>query len=430
MTDPASIALKVVSALRDERFAEVEALFAEPLRAVASADTLQTAWAAEISKSGPVTSLGDSALEKMAQGFVRASIVVTQEHGEFTVNMSIDDAGALQGLRFVPVVSAEWAPPAYAKPSKFTEEDVTLAAGSLSVEGTLSLPKKSAPLPAVILLSGGGPFDRDETHGINKPLKDIAWGLASRGIVVLRFDKVTQTHSEVANSPDFTMTEEYVPHAVAGIHMLQNHAAVDPARVFVLGHSMGGKVAPRVGAAEPSIAGLVLLAADAVPMQQAAVRVGNYLAEIDPSDANKRAAETIARQAAAVDDAGLSVSTPASALPFGFSAQYWLDMRSYDPVATAASLDKPMFIAQGGRDYQVTAKDDFSKWKAGLSAQPDKTFHLYEPDNHLFFPGEGKSAPAEYDPPQHVDAHVIADVAEWLSPQRGIVALVRKLLRV
>ncbi len=96
-------------------------------------------------------------------------------------------------------------------------------------------------------------------------------------------------------------------------------------------------------------------------------------------------------------------------------APYWLDLRCYDPVAAAAALGKPMLILQGGRDYQATVADDLAGWQAGLAHLPDVTIRVYEPDNHLFFPGTGPSAPAEYEPPQHMDPAVVADVADWLA---------------
>jgi hypothetical protein len=188
---------------------------------------------------------------------------------------------------------------------------------------------------------------------------------------------------------------------------------------------MGGEVAPRIAAIEPAVAGLVILAGDTQPMQQAAVRVASYLAEVNPTDANKQAVAIISRQAQAVDDPALSISTKASALPFGFSASYWLDMRAYDPVAAAAKLHKPMFLAQGGRDYQVTIDDDFARWKTGLSAQPGVVFRVYPADNHLFFPGKGQSTPAEYESPQHVDVAVIKDIARWVNPPKGLLARLR-----
>ena len=202
----------------------------------------------------------------------------------------------------------------------------------------------------------------------------------------------------MATKPDFTMTDEYVPHAVAAVHLLQRQPTVDPARVFVLGHSMGGKVAPRVAAAEASVAGLVILAGDAQPMQHAAVRVVRYLAALDSRPAaedarrNDHAAGRNGRQPRAV------ASDTGQRLPFGWSGAYWLDLRGYDPVSTAATLNKPMLILQGGRDYQVTVEDDLSRAgrRASVTA-PDVTIRVYDADNHLFFPGAGPSTPAEYD---------------------------------
>jgi uncharacterized protein len=269
-----------------------------------------------------------------------------------------------------------------------------------------------------MLLSGSGAHDRDETIGRNKPLKDPAWGLASAGIAVLRFEKVTHAHpGRVAADPTFTPTDEYVPHAIAGIRLLREHPAVDAARIFVAGHSHGGSLAPRVAAAEPSVAGLVILAGGAQPVHRAAVRQFRYLASLEPGTAAARqpALDVITRQARAVDDPSLSESTPASDLPFGAPAAYWLDVRGYDPATAAATLDKPMLIIQGGRDYQVTMADDLARWQAALHSRPDVTIRVYQADNHLFFPGSGPSSPAEYEPAQHIDPEIVADIAGWFT---------------
>src|SRR5690606_21699277 len=125
-----------------------------------------------------------------------------------------------------------WQPPAYADPESLVEQEVTVGSGPWAVPGTVALPRGEGPFPAAVLLAGGGPFDRDGTAGPNKNLKDIAWGLASRGVAVLRFDKATYAHRDrVAATPDFTPTAEYVPHAVAGIETLRGLAAVDGDRV-------------------------------------------------------------------------------------------------------------------------------------------------------------------------------------------------------
>jgi dienelactone hydrolase len=346
---------------------------------------------------------------------VVVQVPVRLARGELTVAMSVDDEGRLTGLRLTPTTEP-WQPPDYADREMFDENDIVLGSDSLAVPGVLSLPRRPGRHPAVVLLAGGGPFDRDGTAGANKPLKDIAWGLASRGIAVLRFDMVTYAHgAELA--ADFTMADEYVPHAVAAVELLRAHAAVDADRVFVVGHSMGGKVAPRVAVAEPSVAGLVILAGDTEPMHWAAVRVMRYLAALDPETgaAMKPAIDMLVEQAKLIDSPDFSLSTPSNDLPLGLSARYWMDLRDYDPVAVAAMLSIPLFILQGGRDYQVTVGDDLTGWQTGLADRRDVTIRVYDADDHLFFPGSGPSKPADYEAPQHVDRQVVADIADWLA---------------
>jgi uncharacterized protein len=284
---------------------------------------------------------------------------------------------------------------------RVAEREVELDAPVGVVPGTMALPGAAT---GAVLLSGGGPFDRDETSGPNKPLRDLAVGLAGRGIATLRFDKLSHRGAPAT----LTMTTEYVPHALAAVRALR---AAGTERVFVLGHSMGGKIAPRVAAAEPGLAGLVIMAGDAEPMHRAAVRVARYLAALHPGEETAALAATIERQAAELEAPDLPAAEP---MMFGFSGAYWADVLAYDPVATAAALDLPMLIAQGGRDYQVTVADDLALWRAGLDGRPDVTFRVFEDANHLFFSGTGPSGPEEYAVPGHVDPTVITAVADWI----------------
>jgi len=304
-------------------------------------------------------------------------------------------------------MTTSWLTPGYADTSRFDEHGITL---DDSVDGTLTLPHEPTGTGAV-LRAGGGPFDRDQTIGPNKPLKDLAWGLASRGITVLRFDKVTFTRPTAPSEPDFTMTREYLPHATAAVALLREHVE----RVVLVGHSMGGKIAPRVAAATP-VDGLVVMAGDTQPMHHAAVRVAAHLARILPEAVTPATVDRFREQAALIDSDRLTASTPADELPFSMSGAYWLDLRDYDPVATAAALNVPMLILQGGRDYQVTVADDLAGWRRGLSHRDDVTIQVLDADDHLFFPGTGESSPADYAHPQHVDPGAIGAITTWLSP--------------
>ena len=90
---------------------------------------------------------------------------------------------------------SEWTQPPYADPGSFDEHEITVGVGDRAVPGTVTIPPGGSSV-GVVLLSGSGPFDRDETSGPNKPLKDLAWGLAGAGVAVLRFDKYTFARPE------------------------------------------------------------------------------------------------------------------------------------------------------------------------------------------------------------------------------------------
>jgi dienelactone hydrolase len=419
---PVAISVALIAMAREGRFAEIRDMFAPQLQILVSADALRIGWSGELDRLGPITHVGEPSSDPLQAGVTTVRVPVTCERGGVVVVVSINEAGSLTGVQLVPggavIATEEWTAPAYVDGALFAEQDVTLGSGPLAVSGTLSVPVRPGRLSAVVLLGGSGPNDRDETIGRNKPFKDLAWGLASQGVVVLRFDKVTFAHrNELANVLEFTLEDEYLPDAGLAIELLRHHDAVDPERVFLIGHSLGGTVAPRVAASDSSLAGVVLLAGGAQPMHWAIVRQVSYLASLNPAtaEASRSTIDTLREQAARVDDPNLSVLTPASELPFGVAASYWLDLRNYDPVTTAASLPMPILVLQGGRDYQATVADDFSRWQSGLSHRSDVTFQVYEDDNHFFFSGDGLSSPADYEAIQHVDARVVADVGRWLT---------------
>lgn len=418
---PSEVGLAVLEMARAGRFDEVHDLFALQLRPLVTTEALEQGWNAELERLGPIVSVGEPVTEVAPPRTTVVKIPIECEQGSMTLVISLAATGELVGIQLAPLSAAKptspWEPPSYASPKTFDEHDVTLGSGRLAVPGTLSLPRGSGPHPALILLAGSGPMDRDESIGPNKAFKDLAWGLASRGIAVLRFDKVTFAHpNDVRQKTDFTSVEEYAPAAAAGAKLLSEHHAIDRERIFLLGHSFGGTVAPRVAAGEGFFAGIIILAGGAEPLHWSAVRQVRYLASLNPETANASAAvvETMTKQASMVDNPELSLSTPTAELPFGVPAAYWLDLRTYDPIAVAATLDCPILILQGGRDYQATVEGDLERWKDGLAHRSNVTVRVYPSDNHMFFSGSGPSSPAEYESAHHVDPLVVADIATWV----------------
>jgi len=417
-TGPQTVALAVLDLAQAGRFADIRDRFTPSLRPMVTAAVLQAAWDAEVAQLGAVVSVGDPSSEPADADVSVVKIPVRFGRGELTLIVSVIASGELAGLQLVPADASQppvpWEPPPYADPDRFDEQEVTIGEGPLAVPGTLTLPNTAGPLPGLVVLGGSGPVDRDSTIAKSKPLKDLAWGLASRGVAVLRSDKVTYAHPEqVKADRDFTVAEEYLPHALAALRLLRSHPAVAAEHVFLAGHSLGGTIAPRIATADPSVAGLVILAGGAQPLHWAAVREVRYLASLDPTTAPgaQPAIDAMTAQAGRVDSPDLSPDTPDEQLPFAMPAPYWLDLRSYDPVATAAALDKPMLICQGARDYQATITDDLTRWQNGLHGRASVTIRVYPADNHFFFPGAGPSSPAELASPQHLDLQLVTDGA-------------------
>ena len=186
-------------------------------------------------------------------------------------------------------------------------------------------------------------------------------------------------------------------------------------RVFVLGHSLGGMLAPRIAAADPSIAGLILMAGATRSLEQAIVDQTRYLAMLDGKVTAEEETALARVTKLAADVRALKPSDPPIVLPpFSAPASYWIDLRGYDPPAAASLLKQPMLVLQGERDYQVTMAD-FAAWQKVLGSRAHVQLKSYPALNHSFIAGSGPSSPAEYMQPGHVDETVVRDIAAWIT---------------
>ena len=294
--------------------------------------------------------------------------------------------------------------------SRFSERDFPV--GDLG--GTLSLPRGAGPFPAVVLVHGSGASDRDGTLGPNKPLLDLAYGLAERGVVVLRYDKRTWLRAATL-PPDATAEEVQVRDALRAIRQLRALREVDDERVFVVAHSLGGYIAPRIGARDDSLGGLVLLAGLARPLYEALPEQLHYLAERDGllTELERASLQEAERQRDELRS-HLAGGPAPRRTPLGIPVAYWKDHAAMRPPAEARALGKPMLLLQGERDYQVTVDTDLRLWREGLAGHPDVRFITYPALNHFFLPGVGPPNPEEYRRESRVDPQVAADIAEWI----------------
>jgi len=399
-------------------FAAAEALFDDTMKAAMPQVKLEETWNAVLSQVGAFKQQLKTRTEKRA-AYVMVFVTCDFERMKLDVRVVLDQSKHVAGLFFGPATNVEYAWPTYVKPDSFQEKEVVVGSGEWALPGTLSLPAGNGPFPAVVLVHGSGPNDRDETLSVNKPFRDLAGALASKGIAVLRYEKRTREYpAKLAAIHSFTVKDETIDDALAAVSLLKTTERIDPKRVFVLGHSLGGMLVPRIGTLDPTIAGLISLAGATRHLEDVIPDQYNYLLSLDGSISKEDQAQLDKYKQMSAEVKALKPSDSGSPkMIFGAPASYWLDLSDYDPPQLAKTLKQPLLILQGERDYQVTMSD-FNNWKTALTGKSNVTFKTYPELNHLFLSGTGKSTPAEYDQVGHVDVRVIEDIAAWISSIR------------
>lgn len=401
--DPAATARKAVDLLLAGKYQDMQPLMTADLQKELPPDNLAKL-AGQFKTMGELEKVGDPQVTKSGPNSI---IVVPVKFTQRNLNLRfiVNGAGLLSLFVVQPGV-VEWQRPEYSKPDTFDERPVTVGEGDWKLPGTLTVPKGAGPFPAVVLVHGSGPNDRDETVGGVRVFKDLAEGLASRGIVVLRYEKRTRQYgARVSAAKNFTVADETVDDAAKGAALLRTQKEVDPAKVYVLGHSLGGYVAPRIADEDGKLAGLIIMAGNVRPVEDLVIEqlqsMGAQQSAIDQAKAVQAKVKKLER---GDEDSPAVMGAPPT---------YWLDLKNYNPAEKAKALGLPMLILQGERDYQVSMTD-FNLWKAAVGSAKGVTLKSYPTLNHLFVAGEGKSLPAEYNKPGHVAAPVVDDIAAFV----------------
>lgn len=319
-------------------------------------------------------------------------LMLEMEFINLVAQLTIDKDGVVTGF-WITLDSAVYEP----QPLGDYEEAVEI--GEYKLPGVLTVPE-GENLPAVVLVHGSGPQNRDETVGNTAVFADLAEGLAARGIAVLRYDKRTYlmqtgavdvTAEEIAN---MTVYEETIEDAVAAVQLLKEDPRIDPERVFVLGHSLGGMLANRIELAGADTRGLIILAGT---LRSLATVLADQLEVLD----GEAYAEDIAL-ARSMD--GLTEEEARVRTLFGTNTYYFWEEAQHDLTAIAEESGAPMLILQGTEDTQVYPDRDYPLWEAFAAQYPhrDITLKLYEGLGHLFTIDEKFST------------EVLGDIAEWI----------------
>ena len=426
-TDNAARAKAFIDALTKKDFAAAYDYFADEVKAKLPVEAMPQLWGQITGQFGNFKSQGKIIKISIPDG-EKIATICEFEKSSIAISTAFDTNGKIQGFFFEDPQTLDekagpkketpkYETPKYAATDSFTETDVTVGAGEWALPATLTMPKGKTNVPAIVLVHGSGPGDRDESHGSNKAFKDLAWGLASKGIAVLRYDKRTLVHGgKFIAVKNFTINEETVEDALLAAALLRKTANVDAKKVYLLGHSLGGYIFPRIAQKDEKIKGFVSLAGGVQPLEDIILEQNIYVASPNGSISKEDETEIANVKKTIAEIKNLKAADAAADRSFfGLPASYWYDLQSYRPLKIAAKIKRPMLILQGESDFQVTMKD-YEMSKAALGKRKNVTLKSYPNLSHYFMErsGTGKPSVADYEQPNHVSEVVVKDITDWI----------------
>jgi pimeloyl-ACP methyl ester carboxylesterase len=307
--------------------------------------------------------------------------------------------------------------------------------------GTLTLPRSEKPSPAVLLIAGSGPIDRNETVFGHKPFLVLADHLTKQGFVVLRVDKRgiggSSGNYEVAN------TEDFAADALAGIEYLKTRKEVDAARIGLIGHSEGGLIAPMVAVRSNDVAFIVLMAGPCVTgeailyAQEALISRAMGVAEeqlshqldfqqqvlsvikneSDLAKAEKLLREIVAKQLVNLPKEEQQKSADAIEAQMKRCNSRWLRYYlTYDPATSLKHIKIPVLVINGELDSQVSPKQNLPVIAKVLGEAGNRNYRIIEfPKLNHFFQTCETGSILEYGIIEETIAPVVLDaLSSWI----------------
>ena len=253
------------------------------------------------------------------------------------------------------------------------------------------------------------------------PFKDLAEGLARHGIASLRYDKRTFAHGfKLICQKHFTVTvkEETIEDAILALQMLKNDPRIDCGRIFILGHSMGAMLAPRIDAEGGDVKGLIMMAGTPYRLEDIVLR---QLKQAGRGRSILNRIVMLEYRFYRRKFRGLYEMSDEEAKKKKFAGNltlyYFKEMGRKTAADYLLESSKPAFILQGGKDFQVLAKRDYRMFRKLLAGRANTRFKLYPDLNHIFVRGiydDILKASKEYKVERHIPEEVIADIAAFI----------------
>ncbi|MHB8061992.1 MAG: alpha/beta hydrolase family protein [Ruminiclostridium sp.] len=406
------IGVKFIDLLRNNEISEGSGLLSKTFSKYLSSENIAQLAAYFSSVQFDVTKVALS--KNTVHQNLNIPVVIQQVNYNYTIRFDYD--GKIDELNSsVERPQLQYTKPVYDDLNKYSQQQVTFGDGAWKLPATLTLPKGKGPFPVVILVHDSGPYDRDESLGALKPFRDIAVGLASKNIAVLRYEKRTLEHSTKSKLiGNFTMNEEFEQDTYAAAEYLKTVSVIDASNIIVLGHSQGGYVLPKI--LQDDNSGIfkagIIMSGYTRPIYQVMQDQYEYL--MNKGMLSKEQFEYFKGQVEMIN----GPSFDAAKLPEGYTlgnAYYFNSMKKYDVLGDAKALNRPMLVLQGERDYQVSVKTDFEAWKEAFSGKQEVEYKLYPKLNHFYTEGEGDSLPTEYSVSANIPQYVINDIAEFVN---------------
>lgn len=400
--------------MEEAKYDSAHLYFDETERAKVSPENLKQIWENIKAKFGKAKAL--EAIASRVQGeFFSVTVEGKFENEDQNFILGFNKAEKLVGL-YMPPKLATYTLPSYADTTKYQEKSVYLETKGHQLAAVVTIPKNASNFPIVVLVHGSGPSDMDQTIGANKPFKDMAIGLAAKGIGSVRYVKRTLLYANEF-SKAFTVKEEVTDDAVAAVALAKTVKGADQKNVYLFGHSLGGMLAPQLATLAPDLNGIILAAAPARKLTDIIIEQNKYFFDLskDTTAAGKKQMDEIL---STVEKSKLTQlgNMKADSIIIGLPASYWINLNNYDQIATAKKLNKRMLVVQGGNDFQVSQKD-FNLWDAALNKKKNVSLKFYPELNHLLTVQTEKGTTAQYQNPANVSEKLIEDVALWIKGQ-------------